>query len=179
MQKCNRWILLLLVLLFYYIIKMTLVLNSGNINIENIHFLEPKKNIIIDGNFTKILYADDDVSINGIYILCPLVFNKDDKSTKSTLSFQPNHPVNIEFIKKMRELENQILQYYNTLSINEKKINATLYNQLTGGKIKIYSNYLDIDFSHSVIILKISGVWETNYEVGITYKLLHSNNATF
>ena len=156
---------------------MTLVLNSGNINIENIHFLDPKKNIIIDGNFTKILYADDDVSINGIYILCPIVFNKDDKTIKSTLSFQPNHPINMEFIKKMSYLENQILQYYNTISISPKKINSSLYNQLISGKIKIYSNYIDIDLSQSIIILKISGVWETNYEIGITYKLLHSNNA--
>ena len=83
----------------------------------------------------------------------------------------------MEFIKKMSYLENQILQYYNTISISPKKINSSLYNQLISGKIKIYSNYVDIDLSQSIIILKISGVWETNYEIGITYKLLHSNNA--
>lgn len=158
---------------------MTLVLNNGNINIENIHFLDSKKNIIIDGNFTKILYSDDDVSINGIYMVCPIIFNKEDKSIKSTLSFHIHNPSNIDFIKKMAHLENQILQYYNTTSITSKKINASLYAQLMSGKIKIYSNYIDIDSLQSVIILKISGVWETNYEIGITYKFLHSNNVFF
>ena len=158
---------------------MTLVLNNGNINIENIHFLDSKKNIIIDGNFTKILYSDDDVSINGIYMVCPIIFNKEDKSIKSTLSFHIHNPSNIDFIKKMAHLENQILQYYNTTSITSKKINASLYTQLMSGKIKIYSNYIDIDSLQSVIILKISGVWETNYEIGITYKFLHSNNVFF
>ena len=58
------------IIYYYWFIKnMTLVLNNGNINIEYIHFLEPKKNIIIDGNFTKILYADDDAYLFADYLV--------------------------------------------------------------------------------------------------------------
>ena len=102
---------------------MTLVLNSGNINIENIHFLEPKKNIIIDGNFTKILYADDDVSINGIYILCPIVFNNIPRPTNAGYTV-PNQQIcdkndyqNMNQNNSMRGYDNNTLKtQYATLN---------------------------------------------------------------
>jgi hypothetical protein len=35
-------------------------------------FLDTKKNMVIDGTFTKIIYSDSVVSLNGLYIHCPL-----------------------------------------------------------------------------------------------------------
>lgn len=158
----------------YNNLKMTLVLKDG-INKENIYFLESKKNIIIDGTFTKLLYMDDCVTINGIFITIPIIYNKDDKQ-KNIVMFNVNNVTNIEWIQKISKLEYDILQYYNHKSSITKKMNLGLANQLTYGKIKLYSNNMDIIDSPSLfIILKISGVWETNSEFGITYKYLHSN----
>lgn len=38
----------------------------------HICFLDTKKNMVIDGTFTKIIYSDSVVSLNGLYIHCPL-----------------------------------------------------------------------------------------------------------
>lgn len=35
-------------------------------------FLDTKKNMVIEGTFTKIIYSDSVVSLNGLYIHCPL-----------------------------------------------------------------------------------------------------------
>jgi hypothetical protein len=41
------------------------------VNTQNIYFTEKKKNIIVDGDFTKILYSTDVFEMNGLYIFTP------------------------------------------------------------------------------------------------------------
>jgi hypothetical protein len=53
---------------------MKLVFKNFDINYQNISFAKIKKNIIIEGSFTRIIYSDTFVTINGIYILTPLLF---------------------------------------------------------------------------------------------------------
>jgi hypothetical protein len=51
--------------------------------INHIFFLDTKKNMVIDGKFTKIVYSDSVVSLNGLYIYCPL---ESDQTRPATLS---------------------------------------------------------------------------------------------
>ena len=46
---------------------MNIVLNIKDINTENIYLLESKKNIIMDGSFTKLLYSNHFLSF---HLLC-------------------------------------------------------------------------------------------------------------
>ena len=46
---------------------MNVVLDLNDLHEQYICFLETKKNIVIDGYFTKILYSNDIVTMNGIY----------------------------------------------------------------------------------------------------------------
>ena len=62
----------------------------------------------------------------------------------------------------IQELENQILKKYN----NKKMISNKLYDQIQH-YIKKYNN--------TVLILKISGIWETENMLGLTYKLIYDN----
>ena len=56
--------------------NITLKLNTldqiSNIFDRGIKFLETKCNNIMDGVFTKIIYSDEFVSLNGLYLVCPL-----------------------------------------------------------------------------------------------------------
>ena len=45
--------------------------------------------------------------------------------------------------------------------------------QLKNGNIKLFNT---IDQSDSSFIVKISGVWETQYHFGLTYKFIKVNN---
>ena len=51
---------------------MNIILNLNNINSYNVCFLEPKKNIIMDGLFTKINFLNEYLTMNGIFIIFPI-----------------------------------------------------------------------------------------------------------
>lgn len=158
---------------------MNIIFDSLQIDIKNIGFSETKKNIIIDGNFTKIIYSDVYVTLNGIYIIAPIIYNPIDKIlNKNIISFNINHTNNANFLKKIYNLETKIVDYYSyEYGVNGKKNIYCLYNQLTSGKIKLYkelnNNNNNVNYNGDFnIVLKISGIWETENEIGITYKFL-------
>ena len=69
---------------------MKLILKELDLNYENVSFSKIKKNFIIEGSFTKIIYSDTFVSINGIYMEIPLIFI----NFPSYLTFSPKRSVN-------------------------------------------------------------------------------------
>lgn len=63
-----------------------IVYNIDQISIQNIFLLENKRNIIMDGKFTKIVYSDDLFMTNGIFINVPFMldhFSTDSHSARS------------------------------------------------------------------------------------------------
>jgi hypothetical protein len=185
---------------------MNFVLNNYQVDEKNISFLETKKNNIIDGNFTKIIYKDTFVTVNGIYLLFPITISSVDKTNdKSNVYFNPKITANSSAINHISDVEGKIIDCYKQeYHISHKKNMSTLFNQLYNGKIKLYKetnytlkytsmrdsfqkNALDTSFnsiediprpssavseSPGKIVLKISGIWETAHEIGITYKFL-------
>ena len=73
---------------------------------QNILFLEKKQNIIMQGEFTKIMYSTEGLTMNGVYILCLLQCSSDKSSYvvdtqyyhKPMIFFQPNHSENYKTI---------------------------------------------------------------------------------
>ena len=156
---------------------MNLVMNISQFDINNILFSESKKNIIMDGNFTKIIYSDNIVSLNSIYLKFPLVINSIDViQNKIIMKFNAYTGENIEHIQSIIQIEQQILDYYKKM-YNCNKISTTiLKDQLYNGNIKLYKDpheNMDLILSKKYI-LKISGIWETNNVIGITYKIIEA-----
>jgi hypothetical protein len=167
--------------------KMNVVLLTNQIQTDNIHFLDVKKNIIIDGSFTKIIYCDPFFTMNGVFLYFPIIFHSYDKINKNFIVFNISN--NLALIKQVNELENQILTYYKSELNCNKKCNFCLMNQLITGKIKLYkennfssSSYYtqnhnnhhnnNHNISNTKIVLKISGIWENDCELGITFKFM-------
>ena len=50
---------------------MLLVVHPKELKIESINFLETRNNILMDGTFTKIIYSNYDIILNGIYLRIP------------------------------------------------------------------------------------------------------------
>jgi hypothetical protein len=163
---------------------MNLSIELNDFSLINTCFLDTKENIIMDGNFTKIIYSNQSFTINGIYI--NLYFDSitiDKIMNKQYLQFNPYSTNNEKIIKELIIIENKILEYYkNFYSINSKIINL-LEKQLFSGNIKIFKEYIDnrnffnknnniLENNNKRYILKISGVWENYNEIGLTYKLL-------
>lgn len=134
-----------------------------------IFFCEPiKNNIMNDGNFIRILYSTQNMILNGVYLLINLYDITCEKYySKYKCSF--NVLYHKEIIENLKIIEEEILKKYKTNKIPSFKI----YEQIKCGYIKIYS---DIgNKQHCSFILKISGIWETQNNFGLTYKFIKIN----
>ena len=50
---------------------MNIAYKLEQLNLQNLFFMDSKKNIIMDGKFTKVLYSDDLITTNGISMIIP------------------------------------------------------------------------------------------------------------
>ena len=126
------------------ILKLTDVLDeTQRIDTRTIHFLDTKKNMIMDGEFTKILYVQPFVTMDGWFIECPLYLNPANEKYTNIIWFPPYHEDNIQILRDFAEIEKQLIDYYIDYKGIEKRPQYSLHNQLFGGSIKIYSPYVD------------------------------------
>ena len=146
---------------------MNLVVSAHQYNVDNVYFCEMiKNNIILNGNFIRILYSTLKFTMNGIYILLHFDnFYTEKYYNKYKYTFDTT--VNSELINFVRNVEIDILT---KLNIRDKCPVYKIYDQLKIGGIKIITD--KIEFNEN-IILKISGIWETDTEYGITYKFIN------
>ena len=158
--------------------QMNISIDLQKITLPNVYFLDKKTNIIMDGNFTKIIYSNDWFTMNGLYVLFPIESHSVDKiSNKVILKFNPYNANNSIIIQEFSKLELRILEYYKNIYRCKTKISGFLSRQLYTGSMKLYKDYGSCDIKKNNIqyIIKISGVWETYEEIGLTYKLIEVN----
>jgi len=112
--------------------------------IQNVFLLENKKNMIMDGNFTKIIYSDDAFILYGIFLNVPLLIDgfstNGISGNKYFFKFQPNHIANEHIVNNLINIEYRILEFYKSIFRVNKKITTVLRNQLYNGYIKIYTS---------------------------------------
>lgn len=145
---------------------MNLVKKIEQYNNDFLFFCEPiKNNVMNEGNFIRILYSSDIMILNGIYLLinltditCEKYYNK----YKCNFNIS-NHK---EIIESLRIIEEEILKRYKTDKIHSHKI----FEQLKSGHIKLFNDVGNL--TSSSFILKISGIWETQTNYGLTYKFI-------
>ena len=78
---------------------MNIAYKLDQINLHNLFFLDSKKNIIMDGKFTKILYSDELLTTNGISVVIPFHNTTIDKTyNKTMLKFQTSDATNVRII---------------------------------------------------------------------------------
>jgi hypothetical protein len=161
---------------------MNVVLDVKNIDIENIQFLNKTDNIIMDGFFTKLIYSDSNITMSGLYIHFPICI----KYINNNIAFFDLNE-NKECIQEILEMEKNILQYYKEFhSLNNNLFFSSIKKQFFTGMIKLNSfTIFDREKGNPTFhpnnpcVLKISGIWENNGIIGITYKFLQSRGTTF
>ena len=87
----------------------------------------------------------------------------------SSIFFNPEE--NKEIIQTISHIEEEIL---NKINIHNKTIKYNIRNQLKSGFIKIINEKYTSSINN--FILKISGIWETNKEYGLTFKFIEINH---
>lgn len=148
---------------------MNIVKTIDQFNHSSLFFCEPiKNNIMNDGNFIRILYSTNLMVLNGIYLLvklnditCEKYYNK----YKCTFNIH-NHK---DIIENLKIIEEEILKKYRTNKIPSYKI----FEQIRCGYIKLFNEINNLN--STTFILKISGIWETQSNYGLTYKFIKTN----
>ena len=160
---------------------MNILLHVNDFNLSNIFFLDKKTNMIMDGVFTKIIFSNHCMSMNGLYIDFPIK-NVMTNRIQSKNIIQLDIINNKDIIQKICDIEKKVLDYYvqyfsSVSEINDKRINIqnksianTLKNQFQNGSIKYYKEYEYL--KSGLFYIKISGIWENQNEIGITFKLI-------
>jgi hypothetical protein len=127
---------------------MNIIIDYNNFDINNIFFYDPiKNNIIDDSTFVRIIYSDHNVILNGLYLQITL-----DK---------------LNDLNNLNTLYN-ILENIETSILNKYKLNIEKVN-----RIKVQLVYIIKYIKNNKLILKISGIWENNNKIGLTYKFIY------
>jgi hypothetical protein len=146
---------------------MNIVKSIDQYNEDSVYFCDPiKNNIMTEGNFIRILYSTPIFILNGIYLsinINQLTIEK--YFNKYKCSFDIHSHMNI--IDKIRTIEEGILRKIN---IRGKIPQYKIFDQVRNGNIKIFSD--NVEKNNNLFLLKIAGIWETDYNYGLTYKFI-------
>ena len=121
---------------------MIITLDLSKFNLTNMFFLDTKRNIIMDGNFTKLIFSNDWFVMNGIYILFPIEHTGSEKiMNKTQIRFNPFLQYNQTLISEFSKLEKKILEYYKQTRACNCKISPLLHKQMMIGFMKTNKEY--------------------------------------
>lgn len=152
---------------------MNFLIPLEHFHIENVQFLKVKKNIVMENSFfIKMIYTDENIVMNGIYLDIPLLSSKQTICPPSFFCFSLEQ--HLPLVVRLVEMENDILQYYQYITpvhYEKKTPIYSLKSQLEKGYIKWGFSKKPFPKTVQHICLKISGIWENDKEFGINYKI--------
>jgi len=151
---------------------MNLVKTIDQYDDTNVFFCEPiKNNIMNEGNFIRIIYSNSLFVLNGMNLLVPLNNIVVEKYyNKYKCSFQVGN--NKEIIDVLKTIEENLLK---KVQIKNKTPQYKIQEQLKNGYIKLFlENPEYMNSGQTFFMLKISGIWETENNYGLTYKFLQT-----
>ena len=139
-----------------------------NFNIDNIILLNKTRNTIVNnGYFYRIYYSSKNFCSNGIYIFFKLrEVNVEKYFNKIKCSFSGH--INKKAIADLINIEEKILERYKL----PKKRRLRIHEQLLNKYIKLISHEFNDwgERKNINLMLKLSGLWESNEEYGITFR---------
>ena len=151
---------------------MFVVLNIENFKERNILLNEPVKNILRVGcNFIKIIYSDENMILNGIYV--NITFNDVEliKKKGDLYKLKLNKDMNKEQLKSLIAVEQKILDMVNkdltkSYNLRTELLKAKLI-KLSGQISYDMGNYNNMDF-----IIRIFGIWSDSLRCGLNYQII-------
>ena len=174
---------------------MQILIPVSRVDPQNIYFNEKRKNVILEGNFAKVLYSTADFEMNGLHILIRIKSaiagsrypqfcvkphaTQDTPPAKFVEFFDPASIHNATQINMLCNIENEIVNNYIQMYAMSKRALYNLKSQLTSGTFRYSVDNETANKNASCAkdapeevyyALKISGIWETECNVGITAK---------
>lgn len=153
---------------------MYLTIPTNDFEINNVIISDKSKNNVIENSFFyRMYYSNDLVSMNGIYIKFNLYdLEIEEYYNKIKCNFSRYDDRNKFLIRQLTTIEHDILKNYIQLTQNPV---YTIREQLMNYYIKLFhkeNNKVIGKLSSVSVILKISGLWLTNKEHGLTFRFI-------
>jgi len=151
---------------------MHLVIPIKEFDINNIFFLEKTKNNILNGgDFYRVLYSTNSVTLNGIFLLLDFkITGYENYFNKIKCHLEPSK--NDEYIKIIKDLEHRLLSDY--CELDKFKNDLQITQQLESYTIKLINEFENDNICDSKnnikVVLKISGVWTNEKNCGLTFR---------
>jgi hypothetical protein len=122
-------------------------------SINSVIFLNKKENKILTGTFSNIIYSTNDTIFNGIYLKLRNIFGK----------------INQDDIRELMKIEQSILKFYKKFYDIQKNTAYVIQECFCDFIYKAQKSLMKpIKSEKSSLIFKISGIWETDEQIGIT-----------
>jgi len=149
-----------------------LMLPLKEVTEDNIFFMDSKKNILMDGTFTKLIYMNEWFTMNGIYLAFPIHVQNIEVNPMSGQKHIVHFSVNAhqELLEKIEHLERNILSKY-CPAITGSTPMYSIQHSLRMGYFKIFKESKILS-KHTAFALKISGIWENAKNYGLSYKIM-------
>lgn len=127
-----------------------------------------KNNVMRTGFYSSLYYSTKDITVSNI----PISITLNDVVTKETYGKRRIYfPIssNSNVINVLRNIEYNILHSYDPDKVKVTHLSNTLHN---GNVISLHitQNSGEIKKNSNNVCFKISGIWETEQEIGIIYK---------
>jgi hypothetical protein len=154
---------------------MNILINYNTYDPNNVFFSEPIKNTIIENSvFRRLVYTPSNYSLNSLHFLISVhnaVLKKYYNKYKCFVNPNIN---NQQECQKMLSIEKAMLK---RIDIKNKRAVYQISDLLSQKHIKLFSTYpLNENYENFRVVLKISGVWETDDTYGLTFKFIDINN---
>ena len=157
--------------------KPPIILSSKNHNLISEKYNGAKSGNYILSENSQVVTSAIELKVDSISLDNEVDMYRRTERIKNIISFQPNYPSNIPVIHQFSLFEKHLLDYYKQYTFCTKKPVYLLQTQLLSGSSKFYrdlnENTLNRHSPNEVhYIIKISGIWESDTTIGITYKFL-------
>ena len=133
---------------------------------KKIYFCDPIKNSLLsDGGFTRIVYSDNCSAFNGIAFKMTVqdaIFER--YYNKLRINFSTAN--NASIVNKIYQVEEEIL------GMIEFANKSPVFNMREQMRQYSFQHLRQQNLHKSHLVLKISGIWESDCEYGLTYKFL-------
>lgn len=146
-------------------------------NIHDVYYCKPIRNKIMPGGmFVRLIYSNDIVSINGVHISFPL-YGRIQEIYNNKFKYTYIGTDGDSILSSINAIEQAILKHANIVN---KSPQYKLHEQLQSGCFKYFQDNISLcktgkqnnTYPPCVtnFVLKISGIWTTEADYGITYK---------
>ena len=148
---------------------MYLAFNFEQINYNRFFITDVTRNTVMDNSiFKRLTYSTEDITLNGLCVRCNFdSYSIDKYYAKYKCTF--DQVINRNVLLNIALLEKNILDKNATVN---KTPRFSIAEQLQNGFVKVFLENNSLNYDCNYILLKISGIWESADEYGLTFKFI-------